>query len=159
CHIEGFAWTADGREIVFASNRVGLLKLWRVNASGGTPEPMGIGDFGTSFPAIARKGDRLAFVKRIADTNIYKLSLDRSARSGGESIKVAKSTQLDWNPNFSSDGKRIAFESERSGEHEIWLSNLDGSDVIRLTSLATWSGNPRWSPDGQQIAFDSRTKG
>src|SRR5262249_32080392 len=53
----------------------------------------------------------------------------------------------------------IAFESERSGEHEIWLSNLDGSDVIRLTSLATWSGNPRWSPDGQQIAFDSRTKG
>src|SRR5207249_11344616 len=51
--LNGIAWTADGREIVFASNRGGLWRLWRVPASGGTPEPVsGAGD-GAAAPAIA----------------------------------------------------------------------------------------------------------
>jgi len=157
-HIQGLAWTADGREIVFSSNRDGLSKLWRLNASGGTPEPVAISDVGTVAPAIARIGNRLAFSKKISDSNIYRISLDRSARSPGASTMFASSTQPDGNPNFSSDGKKIAFVSERSGQHEIWSCNDDGSGLIKLTSLATFSGSPRWSPDGQQIAFDSLPK-
>jgi len=158
-HIAGATWTEDGREIVFSSDRDGMLKLWRISASGGTPEPLPIGDSGASFPSIARKGNRLAFVKNIADSDIYRLRLDSSARSGGASTKFAPSTQVDRSPKFSPDGKRVAFESERSGQREIWVCNEDGSNPIRLTFLDTYSGSPRWSPDGQQIAFDSRGKG
>ena len=156
-HIECLAWTADGREIVFASDRGGLLSLWRIAASGGTVEPFSVGEMGASAPSISSQGNRLAFVKKIEDTNIYRLSLDRSRRN--EPTRIASSTQRDGNPGISPDGKRIAFESERSGQHEIWLSDSDGSNVSRLTDLGTYSASPSWSPDGQQIAFDSREKG
>ena len=151
------AWTADGREIVFSSNRGGMMSLWRIAASGGEPKQLPVGEVGATVPSISRQGNRLAFVKKISDTNMYRLSLDRSSRN--ESTRIASSTQLDWNPGFSPDGKRIAFESERSGQHEIWLSDSDGSNLIQLTSRGTWSGSPSWSPDGQQIVFDSREKG
>ena len=157
-HIEGLTWTADGRRIVYSSNRGGMQKLWSVLASGGTPELLAVGETGASSPSISHQLNRLAFAKKVADTNIYRISLDRSA-SRSSASRFASSTQLDWNPGFSPNGKRIAFESERSGQHEIWLCNSDGSDLIQLTSLATYSGSPSWSPDGQRIAFDSREEG
>src|SRR4029077_17153781 len=41
----GLAWTPDGKEIVFGSNRGGLERLWRISLSGGTPEPVnGVGE-------------------------------------------------------------------------------------------------------------------
>jgi len=74
--------------------------------------------------------------------------------------QVITSTRNEWSPQFSPDGKRIAFESDRSGYREIWSSNSDGSNQAHLTTLAcARSGSPRWSPDGQQIAFDSVAAG
>ncbi|HEX5234747.1 MAG TPA: hypothetical protein VFW25_05390 [Silvibacterium sp.] len=63
-------------------------------------------------------------------------------------------------PDISPDGKRIAFESERSGSHEVWVANLDGSNAVRLSNFhEPLTGSPRWSPDGRRIAFDSRVSG
>ena len=63
----------------------------------------------------------------------------------------------DANPHLSPDGRRIAFESRRSGEgNEIWLAETDGSNPTQLThGPALHQGTPRWSPDGRRIAFDS----
>src|SRR2546425_798187 len=59
--LNGLAWTADGKEIVFASNRGGLWRLWRVSSSGGTPELVnGVGE-GAGAPAISPRGDRLGY--------------------------------------------------------------------------------------------------
>jgi DNA-binding winged helix-turn-helix (wHTH) protein len=57
-------------------------------------------------------------------------------------------------PQFSPDGKRIAFMSNRSGPWQIWVSNKDGSDPVQV-SVTDSAGTPRWSPDGQSIAFDA----
>jgi Tol biopolymer transport system component len=62
-------------------------------------------------------------------------------------------------PAISPDGKRIAFESDRSGSKEVWVANLDGSDAVQLSDFHVQTGTPRWSPDGRKIVFDSRASG
>jgi len=60
-------------------------------------------------------------------------------------------------PQFSPDGSKIAFESNRSGDYEVWVCQHDGSGLMQLTHFSpSQAGTPRWSPDGQQIAFDAR---
>ena len=56
---------------------------------------------------------------------------------------------------FSPDGKKIVFNSNRTGSFEIWICDSDGSNALPLTSLGTYCGSPHWSPDGERIAFDS----
>ncbi len=55
----------------------------------------------------------------------------------------------DFDPSWSPDGTRIAFRRERSGEPEIWIMNVDGTEQRRLTDGLS----PAWSPDGSLIAF------
>ncbi len=53
---------------------------------------------------------------------------------------------------FELSGK-IAFHSERSGNFEIWVMNVDGSDPVQLTDDPELDDEPSWSPDGKQIVF------
>lgn len=57
-------------------------------------------------------------------------------------------------PQFSPDGKRIAFMSNRSGPWQIWVSDADGSHPVQV-SFTDSAGTPRWSPDGRWITFDA----
>ena len=66
---------------------------------------------------------------------------------------------MDAYPNFSLDGKWIAFSSERHGGPrllDIYKMRADGSEVSRLTNgLGAELLKPVWSPDGKQILFYS----
>ena len=158
--IDGLAWTADGTGIVFASNRGGLWRLWRVSSSGGTPELVnGVGD-GAGAPTIAPRGNRLAYVQARADANLWRTAGPASKDRRAAPMKVIASSRQDWEGTFSPDGKRIAFGSDRSGSIEIWICNSDGTNQAELTSLkAADAGSPSWSPDGKTIAFDARLEG
>jgi DNA-binding winged helix-turn-helix (wHTH) protein len=61
-------------------------------------------------------------------------------------------------PQFSPDGKRIAYMSTRTGQWQIWVSDADGSNP-RQVSFTDSAGTPRWSPDGHSIAFDAPYEG
>jgi Tol biopolymer transport system component len=156
----GLAWTPDGKEIVFASNRGGLDRLWRISLSGGTPEPVnGVGE-GASSPSIAAKGDRLAYLNGRIDANLWRMPGPGWKGRRPAPMKVIASSRDDFDGAFSPDGKRITFGSDRSGNDEIWTCNSDGTNQTQLTSLkASNSGSPRWSPDGAAIAFDARLEG
>jgi Tol biopolymer transport system component len=70
------------------------------------------------------------------------------------------STRRDHVPQYSPDGKRIAFASNRTGRNEIYLCNSDGSNTFKLTKFGgPYVANPAWSPDGQRIAFFVRPGG
>jgi Tol biopolymer transport system component/tRNA A-37 threonylcarbamoyl transferase component Bud32 len=154
----GLAWGADGRDIVFsASTGGGSPTLRRISAAGGTPEPLpGVGENATR-PSVSRQGNRLAYTQRSsARMDIWRLPGPKSTSPASSPTPLISSTKTDWNAQFSPDGKKIAFQSTRSGQDEIWVCDSDGSNPIQLTDLKGHSGTPRWSPDGKQIAFDFR---
>lgn len=56
-------------------------------------------------------------------------------------------------PAISPDGKQVAFSSDRAGRPMIYIMNIDGSNVRRITFAGKYNASPVWSPDGKQIAF------
>jgi eukaryotic-like serine/threonine-protein kinase len=50
---------------------------------------------------------------------------------------------------------QIAFASTRSGAVEIWLMNIDGTNLKQITNVPEGACQPKWSPDGLRIAFIS----
>ena len=152
--IFGLTWDADGCEVIYSSIREGPAKLWRVSTSGGVPRPVaGVGLMAYS-PSVPPKGNELAYRQAIGKDNIWRITLkDSKHLSGPPNIAIAaKGRKL--RPNFSPDGKRIAFESDRLGAMEIWACNNDGRNCTQLTSLHGTAGNAHWSPDGRHIAFE-----
>ena len=158
--IHGLTWTPDGREILFASTRGGLPALWKIPASGGTPERVrGIGA-GVGCPAISRRGNRLVYEQVVSDTNIWRAEASATTGGPGALTKLIASTRRDEGPEFSPDGRRITFSSDQSGTMQVWVCNSDGSNPVQLTSFAGSGAElSRWSPDGQQIAFGAAWKG
>ncbi|RME43238.1 MAG: hypothetical protein D6796_13390, partial [Caldilineae bacterium] len=65
----------------------------------------------------------------------------------------------DTAPALSPDGKRVAFMSNREDNWDIYVINIDGSGLKRLTTDAAQDGLPVWSPDGKAIAFVSNRGG
>jgi Tol biopolymer transport system component len=154
-YIISMAWSADGKYILFSSNRAGNHSLWKVPATGGTPERVASVAENASDPVFSRDGKLMAFSQFYMDTNIWRMELDTASRR-----KVITSTQYDASPNYSPDGSGIVFRSGRSGTGELWTALADGSDERQVTNQRnSLTGSPRWSPDGSRIAFDSRPEG
>jgi len=156
--ILGFAWTSDGREIVFSSRRGGsIYSLWRIAVAGGAPERLPTIGQSVVSPAISRQGDRLVYTETLDDQNIWRLELDAAGRAGAATSLIS-STQGDNGPDYSPDGHKIVFASNRSGGFGIWVCDSDGANPTQLIDRGPYlTGTPRWSPDGRWIAFDSRS--
>ena len=152
------AWTADGRELLFASGGPTASSLWRVSASEGQPARLPVAGEHVMSPAVSSRGNRLAYVQGSADSNIWRLDIRKPTQSVITVTKSIASTRHEAGPQFSPDGRRIVFHSDRSGTYEIWVCDADGRNQVQVTSLEhSLSGTPRWSPDGRHIAFDSQT--
>jgi serine/threonine protein kinase len=148
-------WTQDSKDIVFANGSTVNTHLWRVAADGDSRarDLSALGEIAYQ-PAIAPRGDRLAYVRDFNNVDIWSVAVTPGGKARPP-VQLIASPRSSWvRPNsVSPDGKRIAFESDRSGPYGIWVTNIDGSGARFLTAF---SGSPAWSPDSREIAFDSR---
>ena len=74
-------------------------------------------------------------------------------------VQLTTGEEMDYIPNFSPDGKRLAFTSYATGNEEIWVMDLDGTNARPLTNDPKGDWSPAWSPDGKTIVFTSSRDG
>jgi Tol biopolymer transport system component len=154
-------WMPDNKEILFSAKG----SLWRLAVSGARPParlPF-VGEDGV-MPVVSRaqsgRPPRLVYVRSYANYNIWRVQTSAPGATASSAPFVAiSSTRWEGTPQFSPDGRRVAFASSRSGKFEIWLADPDGSNAVQLTSMGALPGFPRWSPDGELIAFHSNPEG
>jgi dipeptidyl aminopeptidase/acylaminoacyl peptidase len=82
------------------------------------------------------------------------------AIAGGEPQPLAAAHPGDSGVQFSADGKRILFLSNRTGSQQVWLAAFDTATGVastprKLTNLDTGADNALWSPDGHFVLFTS----
>jgi Tol biopolymer transport system component/tRNA A-37 threonylcarbamoyl transferase component Bud32 len=153
-------WSSDGKELFFISDRGGSRDVWwvAVNGRGKPTSPAQSLTTGLSVGAItlSRDGTKLAYTKTMEHSNIWSIPIvsDRTLTLDNAQMLTKENNYIDLLA-VSPDGEWIAFDSNRSGNQDIWIMRKDGSELRPLTTNPAhdWIGS--WSPDGNQIAFHS----
>jgi len=102
---------------------------------------------------------RLVYSWGFSDTNIWRIELLGPTQAASRSALIS-SSRIDSMPEYSPDGKRVSFTSNRSGRAEIWTCHSDGSNCVQVTSLEEPNRfDQRWSPDGKYVIFNSASAG
>ncbi len=101
--------------------------------------------------ANCAKNGKIAFVR---NSDIFTMNSD-----GTNQTNITNSGTTDTSPNYSPDGAKIIFTTDRDGNDEIYRMNADGSNPVRLTNNSASDVSPNFSSDGLSIVFVSNRDG
>jgi TolB protein len=153
------AWSPDGTQIVFLSWRDVGLDLYVMDADGNNPARLF--DSGGHDADVHWVGDQIVFT---SNNRIWIMNDD-----GSNAVPITDPPQAgewgeanlpygDYDPRLSPDGTRVAFErmvdtSLPHGGYDLFVVDVDGANLIRLTHSGYAQGFPSWSHDGSQIVY------
>jgi tricorn protease len=148
--------SSDGKVIVYEEN----FGLWKLDTATGKTAEIKlhiVSDAKENLVetlAIQNEADSYALspsTKRAAISThgeIFTIATDR-----GESQRVTESYSRETNPQWSPDGKWIAFFSDRSGQEEIWIADERGGSLKKLTDADTEKTALEWAPDSKSLLY------
>lgn len=147
-------------QIAFTASDGGRRDIWLINADG-TNERSLTGELENTFAEAAvwsPTGDLLAFDGRVTGPrrDILLVNVDGNTP---EQIAITEGPGYNCYPSFSPDGQLIVYMSERDENRDLYIMDLEGNEVDKITSHAANDYEPDWSPDGEQIVFTSRRSG
>ncbi|MBK9925664.1 MAG: serine/threonine-protein kinase [Anaerolineales bacterium] len=157
-----------GSQIAFASARNGAPQIYLSNLDGtGLTLLTNIVD-GACQPSWSPDGAQLVFISpcltrgdvaenAYKDSSLYLINADGS---GQKPLTVVPGS--DFDPDWSPDGRRIAFTSLRDGKKDIYILTLESGAINRITSVSgdvQENSQPSWSPFGNQIVYTVKRVG
>ena len=158
-------WSPSGKFIYFSSYRGGGINIWRAailrdGSLGAPPQQLTIGAGQDVEIAVSRDGRRLAFSILRQNADIWRLPVSPdTGQPTGAPHEVITTTREDSRGAWSPDGRTIAFNSDRTGEMNIWLYDLETRGSRQLTKGPGGDYQANWSPDGGKIVFFSSRAG
>jgi Tol biopolymer transport system component/DNA-binding winged helix-turn-helix (wHTH) protein len=147
--------TADGRYLVFQSNRSGNFEVWRSEIDSQNMAQL-TGNGVAGEPDVSPDGKWIAYVTD-SDGNgeLRRISID-----GGEPVRLSDHP-ASW-PRISPDSSLIACGMDFDGKTKLALLPIDGGEPIKtfdLPRLANLRFAPRWTPDGQAVTYRDWSNG
>ena len=147
-------WSPDGQRIAFASERTGNRDVFEKNASGVGVETPILTTSTDEWPEDwSADGRYLAYGRNLTQGTtgsgalfVLQLFGDR------ESITIADTPYTEDEPRFSFDGKWIAYNSNESGTHQVYLVSFPATDQKRQIST-DGGAQPRWRRDGKELYY------
>ncbi len=140
-----------------------LLRLKRqMSATEAVPfVPAQPGWLATHWKSVAWLSAAMGLIVFLAAITVYWVFVYRRAPK----VVEFETTRLTFEPNFaltpaiSPDGKMLAFSSDRDGNFEIYVQQVNGAQALRLTHNEARDDEPAFSPDGAHVAFHSARDG
>lgn len=136
------AWSPRGDRIAFTSSRLGMPQIYLMDAEGKNVRRLTFEGNYNDGASWSPDGRYIVFSARTRDGsrfNIAKLDVET-----GEQTMLTSGRGSHESPTFSPDGRFVAYESNRSGQRQIYLMTADGEEVAQLTNGSNNYG-PSWS--------------
>ena len=160
-------WTPDGREILYPQLDTSGMRIFRTAATAGHAPalvagmPIGVNMLSVSRPR-AGQPYRVALGYGQPDVGLRLVDLESAAAKGTFAgvTPFCDSTRVDIAGRFSSDGRQVAFVSDRNGDRQVWVAGRDGAGLRSVTGVKAGFVNAgSWSPDGRFLAVDGIVRG
>ncbi len=158
------SWSPSGRFIYFSSYRSGGINIWRARVKkdgtlSGSLQQVTTGAGQDVEVAVSPDNKRLAYATLRQNADIWRVPVSpQTGLSTGTPEAVISTTREDSRGSWSPDNKMVAFNSDRAGDMNIWLTLAD-STTRQLTTGDGGDFQANWSPDENKIAFFSSRSG